>query len=91
VVAVVVCKKYLLLKNQVCLKLFLINPKCLSVAIAMFVISDLQNNTAYITIKYADNISTPDFTCPAKVFRHQPTDEENFRKASIPLFYMQQK
>jgi hypothetical protein len=63
------------------------NPKILDFAIVMFVISDLQNNTAYITIK----ISTPKFTCPAKVVRHKPTAEENFRMTSIPLFYILQK
>jgi len=63
------------------------NTQFFNVAIAMFTISDLQNNTAYITIR----ISTPNFTCPAKVARHQPTAEGNFRKASIPLFYILQR
>jgi hypothetical protein len=63
------------------------NPNFLNVAIAMFVISNLQNNTAYITIKYADKISTPIFTCPAKVVRHESITEENFRTASMSLLY----
>jgi len=43
------------------------NAEFLNVAIATFTISDLQNNTAYITVRYADKIPTPNFTCPAKV------------------------
>ena len=66
------------------------NPNFLNVAIAMFVISNLQNNTAYITIKYADKISKPIFTCPAKLVPHQPINEENFRTASMPLLYILQ-
>jgi len=64
------------------------NTKFLNVAIAMFRISDLQNNTAYITVRYADKISTQNLTCVA---RHQPTAEGNIRKASIPLFYILQE